>query len=94
MGAPHVTEQQFDMIKLMLKGAERGDKQKIADAMRLSIDTIRRIDRRESFDEPAHKPKKGKEVISTEQDIHDIAREVKNIRSILQKMAEDLGVKI
>ena len=27
------------------------------------------------------------------QEIHDIARELKNIRSILQKLAEDLGVK-
>lgn len=93
MGAPHVTKQQFNMVKLMLKGAQRGDQQKIADAMGLSVDTIRRIDRRESFEEPAHRPKKGKEVINTEQDIHDIAREVTNIRSILQKLAEDLGVK-
>ena len=30
----------------------------------------------------------------TSQDIHDIAREMLNIRIILQKLAEDLGVKL
>lgn len=35
-----------------------------------------------------------KEGIDTSQDIHDIAREMLNIRIILQKLAEDLGVKL
>lgn len=35
-----------------------------------------------------------KEAINTEQDIHDMAREMLNIRNILQKLAEDLGVKL
>ncbi|MBR2576209.1 MAG: hypothetical protein IKE40_02795 [Firmicutes bacterium] len=34
-----------------------------------------------------------KEGFVESQEIHDIARELKNIRSILQKLAEDLGVK-
>lgn len=34
-----------------------------------------------------------KEGFIESQEIHDIARELKNIRSILQKLAEDLGVK-
>ena len=34
-----------------------------------------------------------KEGFDTSQEVHDIARELKNIRNILQKLAEDLGVK-
>lgn len=104
-GVP-LTEAQYYQIKGMLKS---GIKTKVIEEQtNIGAHTISRVNRSDNYEEfntkRAERTKKANASIRSkieteepeqmsEQDIHDIAREIRNIKSILIKMAEAWGVK-
>lgn len=60
---------------------------------RTKVANVQKKTKAEEQKESKEQIQEAKEGFIESQEIHDIARELKNIRSILQKLAEDLGVK-
>ena len=104
-GVP-LTETQYYQIKGMLKSGIKT--RVIEEQTHIGAHTISRVNTTDNFEEfntkRAERTKKANASIRnkieitepeqmSEQDIHDIAREIGNIKSILLKMAEAWGVK-
>ena len=99
MRGPEVTEELFNKVKI-LKEVGGLSRQEIAKKVGTSESTVTRITGSKDIDEYNERKKnrfkseKNDEQTNMMQDIHDLARETKNIKSILIKIAEAWDVKL
>lgn len=90
------TEDKFDHARFLYKGG--ASKQQIMRLMQISETTARRVISCETYKEYKSTTRQKQEMSKEEkqdiQDLHDIAREVMNIKKIVLKIAEAWDIKL